>query len=173
MMNIEELMKRYTYDQLKEMYAKDRKIVQDRLYRMGKTEFRRSKTYTENYNKLPKVRDLKTKDELAAAFYDVNKLILSGYTSITKQRMQKAKALAGLKGNRFDFINESNFWDFYDFMEWYKNNKLIETYGSPTDEELQTYLDNLEKKKDPSAMKEAFLEYKGSTSEEFEAFLER
>lgn len=173
MMNIEELMKRYTYDQLKEMYAKDRKIVQDRLYRMGKTEFRRSKTYTENYNKLPEVRNLKTKEELAAAFYDVNKLILSGYTSITKQRMQKAKALAGLKGNRFDFINESNFWDFYDFMEWYKNNKLIETYGSPTDEELQTYLDNLEKKKDPSAMKEAFLEYKGSTSEEFEAFLER
>lgn len=173
MMNIEQLMKRYTYDQLKEMYAKDRKIVQDRLYRMGKTEFRRSKTYTENYNKLPKVRNLKTKEELAAAYYDVNKLILSGYTSITKQRMQKAKALSGLRANNYDFINESNFWDFYDFMEWYKNTKLIQVYGSPTDEELQTYLDNLEKKKDPSAMKEAFLEYKGSTSKEFEAFLER
>ena len=173
MMNIEQLMKRYTYDQLKEMYAKDRKIVQDRLYRMGKTEFRRSKTYTENYNKLPKVRNLKTKEELAAAFYDVNKLILSGYTSITKQRMQKAKALSGLRANNYDFINESNFWDFYDFMEWYKNTKLMQVYGSPTDEELQTYLDNVEKKKDPSAMKEAFLEYKGSTSKEFEAFLER
>ena len=173
MMNIEQLMNRYTYDQLKEMYAKDRKIVQDRLYRMGKTEFRRSKTYTENYNKLPKVRNLKTKEELAAAFYDVNKLILSGYTSITKQRMQKAKALSGLRANNYDFINESNFWDFYDFMEWYKNTKLIQVYGSPTDEELQTYLDNVEKKKDPSAMKEAFLEYKGSTSKEFEAFLER
>lgn len=173
MMNIEQLMKRYTYDQLKEMYAKDRKIVQDRLYRMGKTEFRRSKTYTENYNKLPRVRDLKTKEELAAAFYDVNKLILSGYTSITKQRMQKAKALSGLRANNYDFINESNFWDFYDFMEWYKNTKLIQVYGSPTDEEVQTYLDNVEKKKDPSAMKEAFLEYKGSTSKEFEAFLER
>lgn len=173
MMNIEQLMNRYTYDQLKEMYAKDRKIVQDRLYRMGKTEFRRSKTYTENYNKLPKVRNLKTKEELAAAFYDVNKLILSGYTSITKQRMQKAKALSGLRANNYDFINESNFWDFYDFMEWYKNTKLMQVYGSPTDEELQTYLDNVEKKKDPSAMKEAFLEYKGSTSKEFEAFLER
>lgn len=163
-MTMEQILKRYSYEQLKEMYAADRKIVQDRLYKMGKTEFRRSKTYKEYYNKLPKVRNLKTKEEIAAAFYDVNKLILSGFTTIGKQRQQKAKVLAGLRASRYDFINETNYWDFYEFMQWYESHKLKPVYGSPTDEALQTYLDAVEKGKNPEEVKKSFMEYMESTN---------
>ena len=162
-MTIEQVMKRYSYDQLKEMYAKDRKTVQDRLYRMGKTEFRRSKTYKEYNKKLPRVRDLKTKEELAAAFLDTDKLIQSGYTTISKQRQQKKRALAGLHANGYTFINESNYWDFYDFMRWFEDNKLKQVYGSPTDEALKTYLDAVQTRRDPDELRKVFMEYLEAT----------
>jgi hypothetical protein len=159
-MTLKQILNNYTYDQLKEMYRADRKLVQDRLYKMGKTEFKNSKTYKEYYNKLPKLRNLKTKEELAAAFYDTDRLIRSGFTSISKQREQKAKVLAGLEHHDYDFINESNYWEFYEFMQWFEDNKLKPIYGSPTDEELITYLDAVRTRSDPEEMKKIFLEYK-------------
>ena len=90
-MTLNQILNNYTYDQLKEMYRADRKLVQDRLYKMGKTEFKHSKTYKEYYNKLPKLRNLKTKEELAAAFYDTDRLIRSGFTTISKQREQQQR----------------------------------------------------------------------------------
>ena len=158
-MTIDQIMKRYSYDQLKEMYAKDRKLIQDRLYKLGKTEFRQSRTYQKYYSKLPKVRGLKNKEDLAAAFFDAQKLILSGFTTVTKQRQQKARVLAGLHANNYDFITEENYWDFYEFMEWFEDNKLKTVYGSPTDEALQTYLDAVKTRSDPEELKKIFMEY--------------
>lgn len=159
-MTLKQIMNRYTYEELKEMYRADRKLVQDRLYKMGKTEFRHSKTYKEYYNKLPKLRNLKTKEELAAAFYDTDRLIRSGFTTINKQREQKKKVLQGLDDAQYKFINESNYWEFYEFMQWFEDNKLKQIYGSPTDEELLTYLDMIQTRSDPEEMKKIFLEYK-------------
>lgn len=170
-MTIEQVMRRYSYEQLKEMYASDRKIVQDRLYRMGKTEFRQSKTYQQYNTKLPRVRDLKTKEELAAAFLNTDKLIQSGFTTITKQRQQKSRVLAGLHANNFDWVTEENYWDFYDFMQWYENNKLKEVYGSPTDEALKTYLDAVKTREDPDELKKVFLEYLEGRKGEFKDYL--
>ena len=158
-MTIDQIMKRYSYDQLKEMYAKDRKLIQDRLYKLGKTEFRQSRTYQKYYSKLPKVRGLKNKEDLAAAFFDAQKLILSGFTTVTKQRQQKALVLAGLHANNYDFVTEENYWDFYEFMEWFEDNKLKTVYGSPTDEALQTYLDAVKTRSDPEELKKIFMEY--------------
>lgn len=158
-MTIDQIMKRYSYDQLKEMYAKDRKLIQDRLYKLGKTEFRQSRTYQKYYSKLPKVRGLKNKEDLAAAFFDAQKLILSGFTTVTKQRQQKARVLAGLHANNYDFVTEENYWDFYEFMEWFEDNKLKTVYGSPTDEALQTYLDAVKTRSDPEELKKIFMEY--------------
>ena len=170
-MTIEQVMRRYSYEQLKEMYASDRKIVQDRLYRLGKTEFRQSKTYKQYNTKLPRVRDLKTKEELAAAFMDTDKLIQSGFTTITKQRQQKQRVLAGLHANNFDWVTEENYWDFYEFMEWYEANKLKEVYGSPTDEALKTYLDAVQTREDPEELKKVFLEYLENGKGEFKDYL--
>lgn len=158
-MTIDQIMKRYSYDQLKEMYAKDRKLIQDRLYKLGKTEFKQSRTYQKYYSKLPKVRGLKNKEDLAAAFFDAQKLILSGFTTVTKQRQQKARVLAGLHANNYDFVTEENYWDFYEFMEWFEDNKLKTVYGSPTDEALQTYLDAVKTRSDPEELKKIFMEY--------------
>lgn len=170
-MTIEQVMRRYSYEQLKEMYTSDRKIVQDRLYRLGKTEFRQSKTYQKYNTKLPRVRDLKTKEELAAAFLDTNKLILSGFTTITKQRQQKQRVLAGLHANNFDWVTEENYWDFYQFMEWYEDNKLKEVYGSPTDEALKTYLDAVKTREDPDELRKVFLEYLDRGKGEFKDYI--
>ena len=170
-MTIQQVMKRYSYEQLKEMYASDRKIVQDRLYRLGKTEFRQSKTYQKYNTKLPRVRDLKTKEELAAAFLDTDKLIQSGFTTITKQRQQKQRVLAGLHANNFDWVTEENYWDFYQFMEWYEDNKLKEVYGSPTDEALKTYLDAVQTREDPDELRKVFLEYLESGKGEFKDYI--
>lgn len=170
-MTIEQVMKRYSYDQLKEMYSKDRKIVQDRLYRLGKTEFSQSKTYRKYNTKLPRVRDLKTKEELAAAFMDTDKLIQSGFTTISKQRQQKQRVLAGLHENNFDFITEENYWDFYNLMEWYENKKLKPVYGSPTDEALTTYLDKVKSGMDPEELRQLLLEYLETGKGEFKDYL--
>ena len=158
-MTIDQIMKRYSYDQLKEMYAKDRKLIQDRLYKLGKTEFKQSRTYQKYYSKLPKVRGLKNKEDLAAAFFDAQKLILSGFTTITKQRQQKKKILKSLERHGYDFVTEENYWDFYQFMEWFEDNKLKTVYGSPTDEALQTYLDAVKTRSDPEELKKIFMEY--------------
>ena len=172
-MTIDLIMKRYTFEQLKEMYTKDRKMVQDRLYKMGKTEFRRSKTYQQYNKKLKRVRDLKTKEDMAAAFYDLDKLIQSGFTTMTKQRQQKRRVLEGLRRNNYDFVNEENYWDFYEFMQWYEDHKLKQIYGSPDDEAMQTYLDAVETRKDPKELKKVFLEYlEGGQKGTFAEYLE-
>ena len=157
--SIDKMMDQYTYEQMKEMYSSYRKVIQDRLYKLGKTEFRQSRTYRKYYSKLPKVRSLKSKEDMAAALFDAQRLILSGFTTITKQRQQKAKVLAGLRGNKFYFVNEENYWDFYEFMDWYEDNKLKQVYGSPTDEALQTYLDAVKTRSDPEELKKIFLEW--------------
>lgn len=156
---IDQIMRNYTFEQLKEMYKADRKLIQDRLYRMGKTEFRESRTYQKYYNKLPKVRELKTKEDLAAAFFDTDRLIRSGFTTMARQRAQKEKVLAGLHANNYDFVTDENYWTFYEFMEWYEDNKLKTVYGSPTDEALQTYLDAVETRSDPEELKKIFMEW--------------
>ena len=171
-MTIQQVMKRYSYEQLKEMYASDRKIVQDRLYRMGKTEFAQSKTYQKYNTRLPRVRDLKTKEQLAAAFLTTDKLIQSGFTTITKQRQQKQRVLAGLHENNYDFVTEENYWDFYEFMEWFEDNKLKQVYGSPTDEALKTYLDAVQTREDPEELKKIFMEYLENGKGTFESYLE-
>lgn len=171
-MTLDQIMNSYTYDELKNKYRAERKLVQDRLYKMGKTEFKQSRTYKEYYNKLPKLRYLKTKEELAAAFYDVDRLIRSGFTTIGKQREQKRKVLEGLDNSNYKFINESNYWEFYDFMQWFEDNKLKPVYGSPTDEELLTYLDAIQTRSDPEELKKLFMEYKDQNYyETFEEFL--
>ena len=170
-MTIEQVMRRYSYEQLKEMYTSDRKIVQDRLYRMGKTEFRQSKVYKKYNTKLPRVRDLKTKEELAAAFITTDRLIRSGFSSLAKQRAMKKRTIQTLHDNRFDFINEGNYWDFYEFMEWYEDNKLKQVYGSPTDETLKTYLDAVQTREDPDELKKVFLEYLENKKGEFKDYL--
>lgn len=157
--DIEKIMSRYTYEQLKEMYQKDRKTIQDRLYKMGKTEFKQSTTYQKYHNKMPKVRSLKTKEEMAAAFYDADRLIRSGFTTMERQRAQKRKVLEGLHANNYDFVTEENYWDFYNFMQWFEDNKLKQVYGSPKDEDLQTYLDAVRTRSDPEELRKIFEEY--------------
>ena len=156
---IDQIMRTYTFEQLKEMYKADRKLIQDRLYRMGKTEFRESRTYQKYYNKLPKVRELKTKEDLAAAFFDTDRLIRSGFTTMARQRAQKQKVLAGLHANNYDFVNEDNYWSFYNFMEWFEDNKLKPVYGSPTDEAMQSYLDAVAARADPKIIQQLYLEW--------------
>ena len=158
-MTIDKILKQYTYEELKAAYAKDRKAIMSRLYLMGKTEFKRSRTYQENYKKMPKVKDLKNAEDLAAAFLDAQDLILSGFTTISAQREQKRKVLEGLWNNGYDFINEDNYWDFYEFMKYLEDNKMKKWYGSPTDEAMQTYLDALRTHVDPEYLKERLLQY--------------
>lgn len=173
--DIKKIMSRYTYEQLKEMYQKDRKTIQDRLYKMGKTEFAQSKTFRKYKNKMPKVRELKTKEDMAAAFYDADRLIRSGFTTMERQRRQKALVLEGLHANNFDFVTEENYWDFYNFMEWYEDEKLKPVYGSPTDEALQTYLDQVARGADPEVIKRIFEDWQangGMTKGSFSDYLE-
>lgn len=144
--------------ELRKEYARMRDIAQKRLKRMGASEFSTSLTYKHNVGRFPKLADLGSKSEIAAAAADLWSFVKSGLSTITGLKAQRKKSLKSLEENGYDFVNKSNFQEFVDFMEWFRDNNP-KSYGSPKDEQVLYYLDNIKKGLDPDEAKEKFLEY--------------
>lgn len=149
--------------EVRKEYTRLRDISQKRLKRLAAAGYTNTDVYQKNVNHYPKLKDIKTKSELAQRLSDLSRFVGSSQSIVTGIKAREQKILETLKESGYTFVNKSNLKDFGDFMEQYRDQLLDMEYDSGDAAELYSivekhkldpdkvakdfewYLDNLEK----------------------------
>ena len=111
-------------------YTRLRDIAQKRLKRMGETKFRETNTYKFNVKHYPKLKDIKSINELAGRLVDLSRFIIDPYGTLAKQKEIMKKSLNTLHEHDYTFVTEENYIEFGKFMEYYRDTHYDEIYDS-------------------------------------------
>lgn len=149
--------------EVRKEYTRLRDISQKRLKRLAAAGYANTDVYQKNVHHYPKLKDIKTKSELAQRLSDLSRFVGSTQSTVKGLKAREQKTLESLKESGYTFVNESNLKDFGDFMEQYRDQLLDMDYDSgdaaelyrivekhrldpdKVAEDFEFYLDNLEK----------------------------
>ena len=149
--------------QVRKEYTRLRDISQKRLKRLAAAGYTDTEVYQRNYKHYPKLKDIKSKSELAQRLSDLSRFVGSSQSTVKGIKERNKQTLETLKEHGYGFVNESNLRDFGDFMEQYRDQLLDMDYDSGDAAELyrivekhgldpnkvatdfEFYLDNLDK----------------------------
>lgn len=125
-------------------------LKQIKEVRSSDVSFRRS----ENIPSLPTAAALAKRgnlEDIAHAVADVNRLLKT--SSVQYRREQRRKALESLhEGGRWGFIQDKNFDQFADFMEWFRENMVNQLLDSK-DTAVQEFMRDRAGKKRPASQR--------------------
>lgn len=142
------------YKNIRKDYSKFRAVAQKRLKRLGSSMFKDSQSYRKYKIKFKTLKEIKSPQELAQRMSELERFINSKTSTVSGQKEIMLKSLDTLHSNGYDFVNESNFISYGEFMEEYRNQLLDMEYDSG---QAADTFEVLEKKKiDPSVIKEEF-----------------
>ena len=145
-------LQRYDERTLRREYTRLRDIAQKRLGRMGQTMFERSETYRQNVGQFEKTRDIKTVSQLRQNLTQLARFVMAESSTIQASWRKKG----------YDWVNESNWFDFIDFLEYVKaHDKNVYSLDYAMDE-FKRSLDGGVDVSDTEALFNAYVE---STSE--------
>lgn len=116
--------------EVRKEYTRLRDIAQKRLKRMGNTMFSKTNTYKFNVKHYPKLKDIKSPQELAARLADLATFITDPYGTVTKQKKIMKQSITTLHEHNYKFVSEENYIEFGQFMEEYRDQHLDEIYDS-------------------------------------------
>lgn len=116
--------------QVRKEYTRLRDISQKRLKRLKAAGYANTEVYKRNVKHYKKLKDIKTKSELAGRLSDLSRFIEAEASTVTGIKEWRAKTLATLGENGYTFVNEKNLDKFGDFMEEYRNQMLDMSYDS-------------------------------------------
>lgn len=166
------LRENFSEAEMKREYSRLRDIAQKRLGRMGESEFARSSTYQENVGKFPVLSTYTSKGKITAKAdfaYTFAKLARFVDNPLSLQRPQeraKKQQIRRLQESGYEFVNESNYWDFVRFMDDYKSDKrLAKMYDS--DRVAQAYAAANRARVDPDKLLEEFEFFQKKTNQEY------
>ena len=111
-------------------YTRLRDISQKRLKRLKAAGLDDTQAYLKNYRHYPKLKDIKSDSELASRLSDLSRFITAKGSTVSGQKEIMKKSLSTLHETGYTFVNESNFRDFGNFMEEYRNQMLDMSYDS-------------------------------------------
>ena len=90
-------------------------------------------------------------EDIAHAVADVNRVLKTD--TVAHRRQQRKQALETLhEGDRWGFVNDQNFNQFADFMEWFRENLVNELFDSK-DTRVQQFIKDRAKKKRPASQR--------------------
>jgi len=138
-------------DVLRSYNTQRRKALQQiKQVQRSDVSFRRS----ENIPTLPTAAALAKRgslEDIAHAVADVNRILKT--ETVAHRREQRKKALESLhEGDRWGFINEQNFVQFADFMEWFRENLVNQLFDSK-DTVVQEFMRDRAGKKRPASQR--------------------
>ena len=149
--------------QVRKEYTRLRDISQKRLKRLAAAGYTDTEVYQRNYKHYPKLKDIKSKTELAQRLSDLSRFVGSSQSTVRGIKERNKQTLETLKEHGYGFVNESNLRDFGDFMEQYRDQlldmdydsgdaaelyRIVEKHGLDPDKvaaDFEFYLDNLDK----------------------------
>lgn len=138
-------------DVLRSYNTQRRKALQQiKQVQRSDVSFRRS----ENIPTLPTAAALAKSgslEDIAHAVADVNWVLKT--ETVAHRREQRKKALESLhEGDRWGFVNEQNFVQFADFMEWFRENMVNQLFDSK-DTIVQEFMRDRAGKKRPASQR--------------------
>lgn len=110
-------LRSYTESELKKEYARLRREAQERLKRLGKSEFAGSRAYTENVGKFKTLKQIKNRRELERLIQDAARFVSAKSSSASGQRDIRRSAIESLHASGFTWVNTKNYFEFVGFME--------------------------------------------------------
>lgn len=125
-------LQRKDYAELKKEYARLRKNVARRMKVFEKRGFERSEIYRRFIQETKPLNKIKNATELSYNLSTLAKIERTALSSYRGQVAYQKKTLASLHEHGYSFVNENNIWDFSDFMEEFRAQKLDELYDSKT-----------------------------------------
>ncbi len=140
--------------EVRKEYTKLRDIARKRLQRLEAAGYTDTEAYRRNVNHYPKLKDIKTKSELAQRLSDLSRFIASSQSTVSGIKEREQKVLERLHENQYNFVNESNLKDFGEFMEAYRDQMLDMEYDSGDAAEVYSIV--VKHKVDPEKVKEDF-----------------
>ena len=140
--------------QVRKEYTRLRDISQKRLKRLSAAGYENTDVYQKNVKHYPKLKDIKSKSELAQRLSDLSRFVGSSQSTVSGLKEREKKVLKTLKKSGYKYINESNLSDFGDFMEYYRDALYDLEYDSGDAADLYTVVEK--NKLDPEKVKEDF-----------------
>lgn len=128
--NATDLFREHDIKEVRAEYTRLRDIAQKQVKRMAKSEWTWTDVYKQHEDGFPKLSDIKTKGQLAAALADVSMFVGAKTSSISGLKEQRKEAIKSLHKHGYDFVNEKNYKDFHMFMENYTSKEKAKIYDS-------------------------------------------
>jgi len=143
--------------EVRKEYTRLRDISQKRLKRLAAAGYTDTEAYKRNVNHYPKLKDIKSKSELAQRLSDLSRFVASSQSTVSGIKKREQKVLETLGEHNYDFVNEGNLKAFGDFMEEYRDQLLDMEYDSGDAADLYRIVEK--NKIDPADIKEKFETY--------------
>ena len=141
--------------EVRKEYTRLRDISQKRIKRLAAAGYTDTEVYQRNYKHYPKLKDIKSKSELAQRLSDLSRFVASSQSTVRGIKEREKRVLETLHENDYDFVNESNLKDFGEFMEQYRNEKM-DTAGYDSGDAAELYSVIEKHKLDPEMVAEDF-----------------
>ena len=140
--------------EVRKEYTRLRDISQKRLKRLAAAGYTNTEVYQRNYRHYPKLKDIKSKSELAQRLSDLSRFVGSSQSTVSGLKEREKKVLKTLKKSGYKYVNESNLSYFGEFMEYYRDAMYDLEYDSGDAADLYTVVEK--NKLDPEKVKEDF-----------------
>ena len=140
--------------EVRKEYTRLRDISQKRLKRLAAAGYTETDVYKKNVTHYPKLKDIKTKSELAQRLSDLSRFVGSSQSTVKGIKEREKKVLKTLRKNGYKYVNESNLSVFGEFMEYYRDAMYDLEYDSGDAADLYTVVEK--NKLDPEKVKEDF-----------------
>lgn len=148
-------------NRLRSYYSGARKTAMSRTRRVSKT----TEFGTQPKEEFAKACELKTARDLIREVADVNKYLNAKRSTISGLKTQRTQRLEKLQEHGFDWVDQSNYASFVDFMKWFKSSEFAKKYDSES-QIVKDVFQNAENAT-PEDWRALFLEYiAGESSDE-------
>lgn len=111
-------LRAYEPEELKREYSRLRREAEDRLRKLGRSEFRDSEAYRRNAGQFPTLKELgNDRRALERKLIDAQRFIMAKASSASGQREIRRENISTLRSHGYKWVNTRNFKDFTDYME--------------------------------------------------------
>ena len=111
-------------------YTRLRDISQKRLKRLAAAGLANTEVYKKNVNHYPKLKDIKSANELSARLSDLARFVSSERSTVSGYKNIMQKSLDTLHTHGYTFVTKENYRDFAEFMGEYRYQHLDMIYDS-------------------------------------------
>lgn len=126
--------KAYTEDEIRREYARLRREAEQRLIRLGKSEFRDSAAYRQNAGKFKRLDQIHDRRTLERLTQEAARFVTARGSSASGQRGIRRDVINTLHASGYKFVNTKNFKKFTEFMDTIKAKGLDKIYYELKDE---------------------------------------